>query len=66
MKSKTYNLLSIVAAFGMIGGGILAIYNEDSLNVALGIYFIAKGLFVMSLMQSIRSKSCCNCNQNKS
>jgi len=51
---------------GMIGGGILAIYNEEMMYTAIGIYFIAKGLFVMSLMQSIRSKSCCNCNQNKS
>ena len=29
MNSKTINLLSILAAFGMIAAGITAIYDED-------------------------------------
>jgi hypothetical protein len=59
MKSKTINLLSILAAFGMIGGGILALYKEDYLYAAIGIYFIAKGLFVFALMQKVQEKKCC-------
>lgn len=60
MKSKSINLLSMLAAFGMIGGGILAIYNENLLFAAVGIYFIAKGLFVFSLMQKLQKKCCCD------
>ena len=60
MKLKSFNLLSIVAALGMIGGGILAIYDEEAVYVALGIYFIAKGFFVLSLMQRLKRMSC-NC-----
>jgi len=59
MKSKSLNLLSIVAAIAMIAGGILAIYNDDYLFTAIGIYFIAKGLFVFTLMQKMQQKCCC-------
>ena len=48
MKSKTLNLLSILATFGMITGVILAIFDEDKIFTAIGIYFIAKGLFVIA------------------
>jgi hypothetical protein len=46
MSAKTSNLLNILAAFGMIAAGIIAIYDEDMLFTAIGIYFICKGLFV--------------------
>ena len=59
MKSKSLNLLSIVAAIAMIAGGILAIYKDDYLSTAIGIYFIAKGLFVFTLMQKMQQKCCC-------
>jgi hypothetical protein len=59
MKSKAINLLSILAAFGMIGGGILALYKEDFLYIAIGVYFIAKGIFVFSLMQKMQEKRSC-------
>jgi hypothetical protein len=59
MKSKSLNLLSVLAAFGMIAAGILAIYNDDYLFAALGIYFIAKGIFVFTLMQHMQQKRCC-------
>ena len=42
IKSKTLNLLSILATFGMIAGGILAIYDEYKIFTAIVIYFIAK------------------------
>jgi hypothetical protein len=48
MKSKTLNLLSILANFGMITGGILSIFDEDKIFTAIGIYFIAKRLFVIA------------------
>ena len=50
MSSKTINLLSILAAFGMIAVGITALYDEDLLFRAIGIYFVSKGFFVISLM----------------
>ncbi len=65
MKSKTYNLLSIIAAFYMVGAGILAIYNEDMLYTSIGIYFIAKGLFVLTLMQRLAKSNCCNNTSKK-
>ena len=62
MTAKTSNLLNILAAFGMITAGIIAIYDEDMLFTAIGIYFICKGFFVTSLMQhiqkGIKSNSC--------
>ncbi|MDG1822726.1 MAG: hypothetical protein P8H25_05065 [Flavobacteriaceae bacterium] len=64
MKTKTINILSLLAAIGMIGGGISAIYNEDHLVIAIGIYFIAKGLFVFSLVKSLQKK-CCDCCSTK-
>jgi len=54
MSAKTSNLLNILVAFGMIAAGIIAIYDEDMLFTAIGIYFICKGLFVTSLMQHIQ------------
>jgi hypothetical protein len=64
MNSKTSNTLSVLAAFGMIAAGITAIYDEEYLFVATGIYFISKGFFVTSLMQhiqkGIKSNSCSN------
>ena len=57
MKSKTLNLLSILATFGMITGEILAIFDEDKIFTAIGIYFIAKGLFVIALTQKLHQKS---------
>jgi len=59
MKSKTINLLSNLSAFSMIVGGIVALYKEDYLYVGIGIYFIAKGLFVYSLMQKMQEKRNC-------
>ncbi|NCG05246.1 MAG: hypothetical protein GWO82_07955 [Bacteroidetes bacterium] len=55
MKSKSLNLLGVLAAFGMIAAGILAIYNDDYLFAAVGVYFIAKGIFVFTLMQKIHN-----------
>ena len=45
MSSKTINLLSILAAFGMIAVGITALYDEDLLFRAIGIYFCFQRLF---------------------
>ena len=53
MKTKTLNLLSLLSALGMIAAGILALYNDDYLFTAVGIYFIAKGLFVFTLVQKV-------------
>ncbi len=64
MNSKTINLLSILAAFGMIAAGITAIYDEDLLFTGIGIYFISKGFFVISLMQKMQNKSNRNCCSN--
>jgi hypothetical protein len=64
METKTLNILSLLSAIGMIGGGILAIYNEDLVIVAVGIYFIAKGLFVFSLMKNLHKKRCGCCSSN--
>ena len=64
MNSKTINLLIILATFGMIAAGITAIYDEDLLFTSIGIYFISKGFFVISLMQNIQSRSNCNCGSN--
>jgi hypothetical protein len=61
MSAKTSNLLNILAAFGMIAAGIIAIYDEDMLFTAIGIYFICKGLFVTSLMQHIQKGIKSNC-----
>jgi hypothetical protein len=61
MTAKTSNLLNILAAFGMIAAGIIAIYDEDMLFTAIGIYFICKGLFVTSLMQHIQKGIKSNC-----
>jgi hypothetical protein len=61
MNAKTSNLLNILAAFGMIAAGIIAIYDEDMLFTAIGIYFICKGLFVTSLMQHIQKGIKSNC-----
>jgi hypothetical protein len=63
MNSKTSNILSVLAAFGMIAAGITAIYDEEYLYVAIGIYFISKGFFVTSLMQHIQKgikRNCCS------
>jgi len=54
MNSKTTNILSILAAFGMIAAGITAIYDEDLLFTGIGIYFISKGFFVVSVMQKLK------------
>lgn len=62
METKTLNILILLSAIGMIGGGILAIYNEDFVVVAVGIYFIAKGLFVFSLMKNLQKKRCDCCS----
>jgi len=59
MKFKTTNLLSTLAAIGMIAGGVLALYKEDYLYAAIGIYFIAKGFFVFSLMRNLQRKCSC-------
>ena len=56
MNSKTINLLSILAAFDMIAAGIKAIYDEDLLFTGIGIYFISKGFFVISLMKKCKKK----------
>ena len=64
MSSKTINLLSILAAFGMIAAGITALYDEDLLFRAIGIYFVSKGFFVISLMQKMQKKSKHNCCSN--
>ena len=64
MSSKTINLLSIFAAFGMIAAGITALYDEDLLFRAIGIYFVSKGFFVISLMQKMQKKSKHNCCSN--
>tara|TARA_B110000858_G_scaffold184574_1_gene225914 strand:+ start:730 stop:930 length:201 start_codon:yes stop_codon:yes gene_type:complete len=64
METKTLNILILLSAIGMIGGGILTIYNEDLVVVAVGIYFIAKGLFVFSLMKNLQKK-CCDCCSTK-
>ena len=64
MSSKTINLLSILAAFGMIAAGITAFYDEDLLFRAIGIYFVSKGFFVISLMQKMQKKSKHNCCSN--
>ena len=56
MNSKTIKLLSILAAFGMIAAGITARYDEDLLFRAIGIYFVSKGFFVISLMQKNAKK----------
>ena len=56
MNSKTINLLSILAAFEMIAAGIKAIYDEDMLFTGIGIYFISKGFFVISLMKKCKKK----------
>jgi uncharacterized membrane protein len=64
MSSKTINLLSILAAFGMIAAGITALYDEDLLFTGIGIYFISKGFFVISLMQKMQNKSNRNCCSN--
>ena len=64
MKSKSLNLLSVLAAFGMIAAGILAIYNDDYLFAAIGVYFIAKGIFVFALMQRMQQKRCCKEQKN--
>jgi hypothetical protein len=61
MSAKTSNLLNILAAFGMIAAGIIAIYDEDMLFTAIGIYFICKGLFVTSLIQHIQKGIKSNC-----
>ena len=53
MSSKTIYLLVILVAFGMIAAGITAIYDEDLLFTGIGIYFISKGFFVVSLMLKI-------------
>jgi hypothetical protein len=64
MNAKTSNLLNILAAFGMIAAGIIAIYDEDMLFTAIGIYFICKGLFVTSLIQHIQKGIKSNCRSN--
>jgi hypothetical protein len=67
MKLKTSNILSLLAAFGMIAAGITAIYDEDMVFTAICIYFICKGLFVISLMQHIQigiKRNCCSNNTN--
>ncbi len=64
MSSKTINLLSILSAFGMIAAGITALYDEDLLFRAIGIYFVSKGFFVISLMQKMQKKSKHNCCSN--
>ena len=64
MTAKTSNLLNILAAFGMIAAGIIAIYDEDMLFTAIGIYFICKGLFVTSLIQHIQKGIKSNCRSN--
>jgi hypothetical protein len=61
MTAKTSNLLNILAAFGMIAAGIIAIYDEDMLFTAIGIYFICKGFFVTSLKQHIQKSIKTNC-----
>jgi hypothetical protein len=61
MTAKTSNLLNILAAFGMIAAGIIAIYDEDMLFTTIGIYFICKGFFVTSLMQHIQKSIKTNC-----
>jgi len=66
MNSKTTNILSILAAFGMIAAGITAIYDEDLLFTGIGIYFISKGFFVVSLMQKIKKVDNGNCCATKS
>ena len=53
-----------MAAFGMIAAGITAIYDEDLLFTGIGIYFISKGFFVISLMQKMQNKSNRNCCSN--
>jgi hypothetical protein len=45
----------------MIAAGIIAIYDEDMLFTAIGIYFICKGFFVTSLMQHIQKSIKTNC-----
>ena len=64
MSSKTINLLSILAAFGMMAAGITALYDEDLLFRAIGIYFVSKGFFVISPMQKMQKKSKHNCCSN--
>ena len=64
MNSKTINVLSILAAFGMIAAGIAALYDEDLLFSGIGLYFVSKGFFVISLMQKLQNKSKCNCCSN--
>jgi hypothetical protein len=64
MNTKTYNLLNILAAFGMIAAGIIAIYDQAMLFTAIGIYFICKGLFVTSLMRHIQKGIKSNCCSN--
>jgi uncharacterized membrane protein len=53
MNAKTTNLLGILAAFGMIAAGITTLYDEEKLLIAVGLYFISKGFFVVSLMQKM-------------
>jgi hypothetical protein len=57
MNLKTINLFIILATFGIIAAGIMAIYVEDILFTSIGLYFISKGFFVISLMRKIQSRS---------
>jgi hypothetical protein len=56
MNAKTTNLIGILAAFGMIAAGITALYDEEKLFIAVGLYFISKGFFVVSIIQKNASK----------
>jgi uncharacterized membrane protein len=56
MNAKTTNLIGILAAFGMIAAGITALYDEEKLFIAVGLYFISKGFFIVSIIQKNASK----------
>ena len=65
MNAKTTNLLGILASFGMIAAGITTLYDEETILIAVGLYFISKGFFVVSLIQKMHNNVKDNCSADK-
>jgi hypothetical protein len=50
----------------MIAAGITTLYDEEKLFIAVGLYFISKGFFVVSLTQKMHQNIKDNCSADKS